>query len=157
MLTSLVLTPPNSLSSSSHRGRSAHPDGRHVAAAALPCQRGADHPAVLSALPLHQHVAVQQAGDGGRLWAVFTLLGRHPPPAAQPHRGLGRETGPGAGRRLPPQSYRTGRVHLPLSRKAHPVIAASYPLFSFHRERLLVNWFLLKTCQQLCMMLKESS
>lgn len=80
------------------RGRPAHPDGGDVVAAAVPGQRCPDHPALLAALPLHQHVALQQAGDGHRFRAVLPLLGGHPAPAAQPHRGLGGEAGPGAGR-----------------------------------------------------------
>lgn len=91
------------------RGRPAHPDGGDVATAAVSSQRRSDHPALLAALPLHQHVALQQAGDGHRVGAVLSLLGGHPPAAAQPHRGLGRETGSGARRRLPPQSNRTGK------------------------------------------------
>lgn len=46
------------------RGRPAHPDGGDVAVAAVPRQRRSDHPALLATLPLHQHVALQQAGDG---------------------------------------------------------------------------------------------
>lgn len=91
------------------RGCPAHPDGGDVATAAVSGQRRADHPALLAALPLHQHVAVQQAGDGHRVRAVLPLLGGHPPSAAQPHRGLGREAGPGARCWLPPQSNCTGR------------------------------------------------
>ncbi|KAI3364470.1 hypothetical protein L3Q82_011261 [Scortum barcoo] len=70
--------------------------------------RRLNHPALLTALPLYQHVAVQQTGDGHGVGAVLSLLGGHPPAAAQPHRGLGRETGPGACRRLPPQSNCAG-------------------------------------------------
>lgn len=91
------------------RGRPAHPDGGDVVTAAVSGQRRSDHPALLAALSLHQHVALQQAGDRHRFGAVLSLLGGHPPAAAQPHRGLGRETGSGARCRLPPQSDCAGK------------------------------------------------
>lgn len=80
------------------RGCPAHSDGRHVVASPLPGQRRPHYPAILTALPLYQHVAVQQAGDGRRLGALLPLLGGHHTAAAEPHRGLGREAGAGAGR-----------------------------------------------------------
>lgn len=97
-----------SLPPSPSRGCPAHPNRGDVVAAAVSSQRRLDHPALLTALPLHQHVALQQTGDGHRVRAVLSLLGGHPPTAAQPHRGLGRETGSGARRRLPPQSNCAG-------------------------------------------------
>lgn len=80
------------------RGRPAHADGGHVPTAPLQSQRRPHHPALLAALPLHQHVALQQAGDGHGVRALLPLLGGHTPAAAQPHRGLGRKAGLGARR-----------------------------------------------------------
>lgn len=73
----------------------------HELAASLSCERGPHHPAVLPALPLHQHVAVQHPGEGAAS-VLYEDLG--PPPQTSPrqHRGVGGETGTGAGRRLSP-------------------------------------------------------
>lgn len=95
--------PHVSLAPSLCRGCPAHSDGGDVLTAAVSGQRRSDHPALLAALPLHQHVALQQAGDGHGFGPVLSLLGGHPPTAAQPHRGLGGETGTWARCRLPPQ------------------------------------------------------
>lgn len=95
--------PHVSLTPSLCRGCPAHSDGGDVLTAAVSGQCRSDHPALLTALPLHQHVALQQAGDGHGFGPVLSLLGGHSPTAAQPHWGLGRETGTWTRRWLPPQ------------------------------------------------------
>ena len=90
-----------------HAGRCAqHPLSSHDLAAPLPCQRSADHSALLSAVPLHQHVALQHPGDGASAAALHATLGPAPEAAPGACRGLGGEAGSGTGRRLSPvQNY----------------------------------------------------
>ena len=58
----------------------------HAPAARLPRQRRPHHPTLLAALPLHQHVAVQQAGEGPAQRPVQQVLGRqaHATPPQDP-------------------------------------------------------------------------
>lgn len=80
----------------------------HVLVAALQSQCRLDHPAVLSAFPLHQYVAVQQTGDWPRFRPVFPLLGRNYPPAAGAYWSLGREAGTRVGSWLSLEQDRAG-------------------------------------------------
>lgn len=99
---------PDDLSHILNRWCAAHTHRSHVLAAALQSQCCLDHPALLSAFPLHQYVAVQQTGDWPRFRPVLPLLGCHYPPAAGAYWSVGREAGARAGSWLSLEQNCTG-------------------------------------------------
>ena len=57
------------------RRRGADTDHGDDTVASLPRQRCSDHPAVLAAVPLHQHVAVQLCRSAAEAAAVLACVG----------------------------------------------------------------------------------
>lgn len=82
----------------------------HVVIAPLPRQRSFNDTDVLPAVPLYQHVAVQQGGVRDQDEPLHQGVGRQTEKAPRKGRSLVRETGPGAGSGLPSQPDCAGNL-----------------------------------------------